>query len=54
MQNTAFIIILDRKGVNSLLSKPDINQNCDRNGAKLSSMYRIALLTEKILKAQRN
>ena len=45
--NTAFFAILDRKRVNNLLNKPDIYQYYDRNGAKLSSMYRIALLPEK-------
>ena len=44
--NTAFFAILDLKRVN-------IYQNYDLNGAKLSSMYRIALLTKK-KKAQRN
>ena len=33
--------------VNKLLKKADIYQNNDRNETKLSSMYRIALLTEK-------
>ena len=45
--NTAFFAILERKGVNNLLKKADIYQYCDRNGTKLTSMYRIALLTEK-------
>ena len=45
--NTAFFAILDWKRVNTLLNKPDIYQYYDRNGAKLSSMYRIALLPEK-------
>ena len=52
--NTAFFAFLDWKRVNNLLSKLEIYQYYDGNGAKLSSMYRIALLTEKILKAQRN
>ena len=30
-----------------MLSKADIYQHYDLNGVKLSSMYRIALLTEK-------
>ena len=30
-----------------MLYKPEICQYSDGNGAKLSSMYRIALLTEK-------
>ena len=38
----------------NLLKKADIYHYCDRNETKLSSMYRIALLTEKKLKAQRN
>ena len=45
--NIAFFASLDRKKVNNLLKKADIYQNCDLNGAKFSSMYRIALLTEK-------
>ena len=54
--NTAFFAILDRKRVNDLLKKADIYQNYDLNGTKLSSMYRIAILTKKKkkLKAQRN
>ena len=52
--NTAFFAILKWKRINNLLSKPEIYQNYDGNGAKLSSMYRIALLTEQILKAQCN
>ena len=52
--NTAFFAISDWKTVNNLLNKPEIYQYYDGNRAKLSSMYRIALLTEKILKAQRN
>ena len=35
------------KRVNNLLKKADIYQYFDRNGTKLRSMYRIALLTEK-------
>ena len=45
--NTAFFAILDWKRVNNLLNKPKIYQYYDENGAKLSSMYRITLLTEK-------
>ena len=45
--NTAFFAILDWKRVNNLLNKPEIYQYYDGNRAKLSSMYRIALLTEK-------
>ena len=40
--NTAFFAILDWKRVNNLQ-----NKYYDGNGAKLSSMYRIALLTKK-------
>ena len=46
--NTAVFVILNEKGVNNLLKKADIYQYYDRNEAKLSSMYRIALLTKKI------
>ena len=35
------------KRVNNLLKKADIYQYFDRNGTKLRSMHRIALLTEK-------
>ena len=45
--NTAFFATLDWKRINNLLNKPDNYQCYDRNGAKLSSMYRIALITEK-------
>ena len=45
--NTAFFAILNWKRVNNLLNKPEIYQYYDGNGAKLSSMYRIALLTKK-------
>ena len=51
--NSSFFTILDRERVNNLL-KADIYQYRDRNGTKLKPMYRIALLTEKILKALRN
>ena len=45
--NTAFFAILDWKRVKNLLNKLDIYEYYVRNGAKLSSMYKIALLTEK-------
>ena len=45
--NTAFFAVLDWKRVNNLLNKPEIYQYYDGNEAKLSLMYRIALLTEK-------
>ena len=45
--NSAFFVILDRKKANNLLKKADIYHYYDRNGTKLSSMYKIALLTEK-------
>ena len=45
--DSAFFAILDWKRVNNLLNKPEIYQYYDGNGAKLSSMYRIVLLTEK-------
>ena len=45
--NTAFFAILNWKRVNNLLNKPKIYQYYDGNGAKLSLMYRIALLTKK-------
>ena len=35
-----------QKRVNNLLKKVDIYQYYDRNGTKLRSIYRIALLTE--------
>ena len=43
----AFLAILDRKRVNICKTKADIYQYYDRNGTKLSSMYRTALFTEK-------
>ena len=45
--NTTFFTTLDRKRENNLLKKVDVYQFHDRNGTKLSSKYRIALLTEK-------
>ena len=45
--NTAFFEILGRKKANNWLKKADVYQYYDRNGTALSSMYRIALLTEK-------
>ena len=45
--NTAFFAILDRKKANNLLKKAETCLYYDRNGTKLSSTYRIALLTEK-------
>ena len=47
--NSAFYTILDRKRVptNNLLEKVDIYQYYNQNGTKLSSMDRIAQLTEK-------
>ena len=47
MQIPHFFAILDRKRVNDLLKKADSYQCYDRNGTKLSSTYKIALLTEK-------
>ena len=44
--NTAFFAILDRKRVSNLLKKTDIYQYYDRNGTKLNSMFKIALITE--------
>ena len=44
---TAFFAVLVRKKANNLLKKADIYQYFDRNGTKLSSMHRIALLTKK-------
>ena len=44
---TSEFSILDSKRVNNLLKKADIYHDYDRNETKLSSMYRIALLTEK-------
>ena len=44
--NIAFFAILDRKTVNTLLKKTDVCQYYDQNKTKLSSMIRIALLTE--------
>ena len=45
--NTAFFAILDRKRVNKLLKKADVYPYHNRNGAKLKSMYKFALLPEK-------
>ena len=45
--NTAFFAISHWKTVNNLLSKLEIYQYYDGNRAKLSSMYTVALLTEK-------
>ena len=45
--NFSFSAILDRNRVNNLPKKADIFQHCDRNGTKLCSTYRIALLTGK-------
>ena len=45
--NSAFFAILDWKSVNNLLNKPEIYQYYYGNGAKLSLMYKIALLTKK-------
>ena len=45
--NTAIFAIFGRKRLNNLLKKADIYQYYDRNGTKLSSMYRIALLIKK-------
>ena len=53
--NTAFFAILGKKRVNNLLKKAGIYQNYDQNETKSSSVYRIALLTEKKkLKTLRN
>ena len=52
--NSTFFAILDWKRVNNLLNKPKIYQYYNGNGAKLGLIYRIALLTKKILKALRN
>ena len=52
--NAAFFANLYRKRVNNLLKKAFIYQYYGRNGTKLSSIYRIALLTKKKLEAQRN
>ena len=49
--NTAFFAILRKKRVNTMQKKTDIYQNYNQNGTKLSLMYRIALLTEKIFKS---
>ena len=55
MQIPHFLRLSTKKRANNLQEKVDIYQYCDRDGRKLSSMYRIALLTEKKnLKAQRN
>ena len=53
MQIPHFFAILVQKRVNHLLQKADIYEYYDRNGTKLSQVYKIALLTKKILKAQR-
>ena len=53
MQKPNFFIF-NWKRVNNLLQKADIYQYYDRNGAKLSSMYRIALLTEKNFESATN
>ena len=47
--NTAFFAIFDRKRASNLLKKAKILliTYYNQNGTKLSSMYRIALLTEK-------
>ena len=45
--NTRFFAILDWKRVNNLLKKTDIYRYSCLNEAKLSSVYRIALLTKK-------
>ena len=45
--NNAFFASLFRKRVNSLLKKAEIYQYYDWDGTKLSSMYRILLLTKK-------
>ena len=50
--NTAFFAILDRKRVNNMLKSPTFTNITIEMGTKLSSMHRIALLTEKHLKAQ--
>ena len=52
--NTAFFAILDRKRVNNLLNKPKIYKYYDGKGATLSSMYGIALLTEKNFESATN
>ena len=44
--NTASFAILNRKKIDTLQKKADIYQYYDRNGAKLSSMYGISLLSE--------
>ena len=49
--NTTLLEIFDRKVVNNLLKKASMYLNYDQNGTKLSSMYRIALLTEKIFES---
>ena len=49
--NIAFFAILDRKKANNLLRKADIYHYYDRNGTKLSSMYKIALVSEKIFES---
>ena len=49
--NTAFLAIFGRKRVNNLPKKADIYQCYDRNGIKLSLVYRIVLVTEKIFES---
>ena len=51
---TAFFAILESKRVSNLINKPNIYECYDQNGAQLSSMYRIALLTEKRIKSATN
>ena len=48
VRSSTFFSILDRKKVKNLLKKADIYQYYNQNRTKLSSMYRIALLTEKM------
>ena len=50
--NTALFAILESKRVDNLLKKADIYRYFDRNGTKLCSMYRIALLNEKKKKSE--
>ena len=45
--NAAFFCDFRQKKINNLLKKADIYQCYDRNGTTLSSIDRIALLTEK-------
>ena len=53
-RSSAFFSILDRKRVKNLLKKADIYQYYNQNRTKLSSMYRIALLTEKMSESATN